>query len=94
MQKHLLPICCERGSELTSDRPSQPLPQGLALHVLLAQSVVGKRLVPHGVAGVSQSLGAQLGGLSSVRRAGEEELLTLRQLRGRVLPPQPQRQSF
>lgn len=35
-------------------------PEGLTLHVLFRQAVVGERLVPHRVAGVSQRLCAQL----------------------------------
>lgn len=38
-------------------------PEGLALHVLICQAMVGERLIPHGVAGVSQGLCAQLVGL-------------------------------
>lgn len=45
-------------------------PEGLALHVLICQTVVGETLVPHGVAGVSQGLCAQLGRLSG---AGSDE---------------------
>lgn len=35
-------------------------PEGFALHVLIRQAVIGERLVPRGVAGVSQGLCAQL----------------------------------
>lgn len=35
-------------------------PEGLALHVLICQAMVGERLIPRGVAGVPQSLCAQL----------------------------------
>lgn len=45
-------------------------PEGLALHVLICQTVVGETLVPHGVASVSQGLCAQLGRLSG---AGSHE---------------------
>lgn len=37
-----------------------PLPEGLTLHVLIRQSMVGERLIPHWVSGVSQGLGAEL----------------------------------
>lgn len=35
-------------------------PEGLTLHVLIRQAVIGERLIPHRVAGVSQGLCAQL----------------------------------
>lgn len=38
-------------------------PEGLTLHVLICQAVVGERLIPCRVAGVSQGLCAQLVGL-------------------------------
>lgn len=41
-------------------------PEGLALHVLLCQSMVGESLVPHGVAGISQGFCAQFSGLSDL----------------------------
>lgn len=38
-------------------------PEGLALHILLCQSMVGESLIPCRVSGVSQGLCAQLCGL-------------------------------
>lgn len=49
-------------------------PESLALHVLIGQAMVGESLIPHGVAGVSQGLCAQLIGLLDARSDQDMEL--------------------
>lgn len=49
-------------------------PESLALHVLIGQAMVGERLIPHGVAGVSQSLCAKLIGLLDARSDQDKEM--------------------
>lgn len=49
-------------------------PESLALHVLIGQAMVGERLIPHGVAGVSQGLCAQLIGLLDARSNQDKEM--------------------
>lgn len=45
-------------------RFARDAPEGLALHVLIRETVVGETLVPNGVASVSEGFCAQLGRLS------------------------------
>lgn len=52
-------------------------PESLALHVFIGQAVVGERLIPHGVAGVSQSLCAKLIGLLDARSDQDKEMESL-----------------
>lgn len=43
---------------------SEHVPEGFADHVLVGDAVVGQRLAPYGVQGVTQSLGPELVGLN------------------------------
>lgn len=47
---------------------TQPLPQGLADHVLVSDAVVGERLIPGGVQRVAKCFGSQLVRLEKQRR--------------------------
>lgn len=53
-------------------------PQGFAGHLLVADAVVDQRLVPHGVQGVLQGLGAKLVGLEGNKKKTKKKNRTRR----------------
>lgn len=52
--------CCTKSVGARSRLSDLSSPEGLTLHVLICQAVIGESLIPRWVAGVSQGLCAQL----------------------------------